>query len=262
MRSLFAFCGLFALALGAVPEKDLFPFGPDNGDALMPPEDDGITNQIRLNGKITVYDDNYRYLYVTTDGVVAFRPYFIYYTPKCPQKNKETSNFNIINPYWADVDISQGLGGAIYYRVSDDSSLKDKALKEIQAAYPKVQNIQITSSLLIATWQGVPFFGAKVCGLTNETVPRNTFQAIVAGTNGDSYAIFYYTDIQWTTGIKSGGDCQGLGGSPASAGWVADNTKNKYGNAVGACDDQVLNIAETSNYNQPGKYVYSLLNDK
>jgi hypothetical protein len=255
----FVFCGLIALALGAVPEQDLFPFGLDNGDKLAPSEDDGVTKAIKLHGTVTVYDDTYTWLYLTTDGVITPYNYFDAFTPKCPRPNHETGEFNIIKPYWADVDISQDLGGAVYYRVSDDSSLKDKAVKEIQAAYPKVKNIQITT-LLIATWQGVPFFGAKACGLTNETVPRNTFQAIVAGTNSDSYAIYYYTDIQWTTGIKSGGDCQGLGGSPASAGWVADNTYGIYGSASGSCQDQILNVTETSNYNSPGKYVFRLTN--
>jgi hypothetical protein len=262
MRSflnIFAFYGLIALALGSVSEQDLFPFGPDNGDTMVPSQDDAEIGPIKLLRQITVYDDTYASVYVNTNGLITFDPNLpALPTPVCPRPKQETGEYNLVQPYWADVDISQGLGGAIYYRVSNDKSLEDRAATDIIAANSwEKPNFNVTG-LFIATWDGVPFYGAKDCGLTNRTVPRNTFQAIVASSNAGSYALFYYTDIQWTTGGKSGGDCKGLGGSPAMAGWVADNTEDQYETIPGACTDQILNIAETSNYNSLGKYVFRL----
>jgi hypothetical protein len=257
MRSIFstfALFGMIALALGAVSEQDLFPFGLNNGDTLAPSKDEAYIGPIRLKAPITIYDDTYDYLYLTTDGIITVdrlraQP------PKCPGG---TVGYNLIQPYWADVDISQGLGGNIYYRVSTDASLEDRAATDIKAANTwENPNFKVTS-LFIATYQGVPFNGAKDCGLTNDTVPRNTFQAIVAGTNAGSYAIFYYTDIQWTTGKKEGGDCTGLGGKPAMAGWEADNDRTQREIIPGSCTDQILNIAGTINFNAPGKYVFRL----
>ena len=48
---------------------------------------------------------------------------------------------------------------------------------------------------------------------------RNTFQAVLVTDSEQSYAIFNYQKIVWTTGSNSGGETEtGLGGDPAVVG--------------------------------------------
>ena len=46
----------------------------------------------------------------------------------------------------------------------------------------------------------------------------NTFQAVLTANRRESYVIFNYGDIAWTTGKASEGDDNGLGGYPAEVG--------------------------------------------
>lgn len=47
----------------------------------------------------------------------------------------------------------------------------------------------------------------------------NTFQATLTTNTDASFIILNYKDIQWTTGVASGGDPKtGLGGTPAHVG--------------------------------------------
>jgi len=254
--NVYAFFGIIALAFGSVSEQDLFPFGLDNDDSLLPADDDGFAGPIKLQNKFPFSYNNYNHLFVDNNGVISFDQGVTAFTPTCKGLQSQQG---LIFPYWADIDTSQGLGGAVYYRESNDSALIKKAAKEIQTAYPKLLSLQI-NSVFIATWYQAPFSGALACGYTNETAPRNTFQAILAANKYSSYVIFYYASITWTTGRNSGGDCDGLGGSPARAGYDTGNGYDYY-NIRHSCNDGILNITETSNYNSPGKWVLNLQDD-
>ena len=61
----------------------------------------------------------------------------------------------------------------------------------------------------------------------------NTFQAVLVTDGRHSFAIFNYNLIVWTTGTASGGNDDGLGGTPAQ---VSDGV----GGGVGAGKTPVL----------------------
>ena len=63
--------------------------------------------------------------------------------------------YRIIAPYWADVD-TRGTGD-IYYRQTTDPSLLARAISEIRAAFPILQNVTITN-MFIATWDSVGYY--------------------------------------------------------------------------------------------------------
>ena len=101
------------------------------------------------------------------------------------------SGFNMVAPFWADVDLA-GVGIGI-------NSVKYK----------------VTPTALYVNWSQVGYFNDAVDKLNN-------FQVII--TDGLDPAIpfgnnvsFCYKDMQWTTGDASGGTL-GFGGTPASVG--------------------------------------------
>ena len=55
--------------------------------------------------------------------------------------------------FWGDVDIQHG--GTICYQKTNDPELLQKALTDIQRAYPTVTNID---NLFIATWDHVSYY--------------------------------------------------------------------------------------------------------
>ena len=73
------------------------------------------------------------------------------------------ADFSIIAVYWADVDTGPLNGGFVWYRETTSLDLLQRALTDIQHAYPLVTSIDY---LFISTWDHVGFYDDrtdKVC---------------------------------------------------------------------------------------------------
>ena len=81
----------------------------------------------------------------------------------------------------------------------------------------------------------------------------NTFQCILATSELESFVIFLYANLQWTTGDLSGG-YHGLGGTEALAGYNAGDGINSY-TIPGSLTSNITNIAWTSNIGIPGTWI-------
>lgn len=65
---------------------------------------------------------------------------------------------------------------------------------------------------VIVTWKNMSFTG----GIDNSLYITNTFQMVLATDEVNTYVIFNYLDIQWTSHTEAGGDTtRGEGGVPA-----------------------------------------------
>lgn len=166
----------------------------DPSFSVMAPEDDGSTQAISLPFTFNFFGINYQQLYVNINGNVTFdAPNGVYNATGFP------SSYDMIAPFWADVDTRGLFSGQIYYKTEPHR--------------------------FTAIWHQVGYYQRK----TNK---RNTFKLII--TDGSDPGIglgnniaFYYGDMQWTTGDASGG-ANGFGGTPATVGM--DNGKGE-----GAC---------------------------
>ena len=85
--------------------------------------------------------------------------------------------------------------------------------------------------------------------LIYSSLKANTFQVIVAtdANNGLTFVKFFYADdlIEWTTGDRDGG-VNGIGGNPATVGFVSDN--GTMFSFDGSGTSTVINIDTTSNH--------------
>ncbi len=146
--------------------------------------DDGSSPEVPLSFTFNFFGNNYNSLYVNNNGSVTFdAPNPTYNATGFP------STFDMIAPFWTDIDTRGAGNGRIYYKSEPDR--------------------------FTAIWYRVGYFREK-------TDKRNTFKLVITdGTNpiigtGNNVA-FYYGDMQWTTGDASGG-VDGFGGVAATVG--------------------------------------------
>ncbi len=151
----------------------------------MAPNDDLYSNSIYLPFSFSFYGTSYDSLYINNNGNISFTtPYNTFTAFTFPDPS-----FNMIAPFWADVDTRSTNGGNVWYKLNPHS--------------------------LVIVWDHVGYFSMMEDKL-------NTFQLIIsdgqdtlvpAGNN----VSFCYGDMQWTTGSASGG-INGFSGSPATVG--------------------------------------------
>lgn len=160
----------------------------------------------------------------------------------------------MIIPFLADVDTRNG--GYVYYRETSDVKVLEKAAKDINLGFPHLNDINLDWAF-IATWQDVRFFGATAsCGGNTK---RNTFQTILATDDRSrSFVIILYNSVTWTTSPAFNGNCYGLGAS-AKAGFDYGDRFTFY-DIGGTCTNSILNILNTTNVDEPGKFVFRVDN--
>jgi len=258
---------LLTTCWGKVKIYDFYPHGLAHGDMILAPSDDTIVN-ISLRTPVTICNTAYKSMVLSNNGFVFFGEEDIIdgdvlnsTTPSCDLPLKEPTIF----PFWADIyTVVNGGGGAVFFKESNDSQILKKATADIKQLTGPSKNASLIS-VAIATWNDVAFHGAAdptaTCMGRNL---RNYFQLILATSKeSESYAIFYYGKVNWTSGFLSYNNntgrvdkCLGLGGVPAKAGV-------SYGNGhvtlvEGSCTNNILNVAETSNVGDPGKWIFRL----
>ena len=214
-------------------------FGGPKGfgtDSVFRNDDSGV-GPIALPFAINFYGTTYNNYYVNTNGNITFQSVFGTFTPSffpgAPQP--------IIAPWWADVDTREGSNAP--------GSTGDEGL---------VWYTNPDANTTVVTWNNVGYFAAR-------NPPSNNFQLVLrnlaptTGTAGDFSFEFRYNDLNWTTGEASGGNPQGLGGTPAVAGYDSGNGTNFY-TIPGSETADVLNLVNTSNVGQAGIWRFEVRN--
>jgi hypothetical protein len=180
----------------------------------MLPNDDLYSNSIALPFDFSFYGTTYDSLYINNNGNISFsQPYFTFTAYPFPDPT-----FNMIAPFWADVDTRSTNGGNVWYKVNPHS--------------------------LIVIWDHVGYFSMMEDKL-------NTFQLIISDgldtliPNANNVS-FCYGDMQWTTGAASSG-VNGFGGFPATVGVNIGNGINYF--QVGQFDSAGVNFDGPYNTN-------------
>ena len=180
----------------------------------------------------------YTGLYLNNNGSVTFNAATGNFTPTAITGS--TSN-PIIAAFWADIDTR---GGAVTPTSGGTSAGTNLLWYDLDPV----------THTFTATWDDVGYYS----GQTNKL---NAFQLSIRQINaqGDFDITFRYENVDWTTGNASGGS-NGLGGTPARAGYSAGNGVDYYelpqsGNQAG-----LLALESDSNIGAPGTFVFSVRN--
>uniref|UniRef100_A0A8C8E7R5 Nidogen 2 n=1 Tax=Otus sunia TaxID=257818 RepID=A0A8C8E7R5_9STRI len=173
----------------ALPRPGLLPHGPARGDARLRPGDDESSPGVLLRRALRLYGRAARRLYVGTNGVISTQDF-----PRETQYVDDDfpTDFPVIAPFLADLDTS-GDRGNIYYRQDDSPDVLDQAAGYIQAGFPRTASSFVPTDAFIATWENVGAYQELSQG-AEPSEKLNTFQAVLAYDDEDTYAIFLYPD--------------------------------------------------------------------
>lgn len=147
--------------------------------------DDGSSPMIMLPFSFCFLGQSIDSIYINNNGNISFySPYITFSSTGFPNPG-----FIMLAPFWGDVDTRDTLCGLVYYKV--------------------------TPTTFIIKWEQVGYFA-------NQSDKRNTFQLIITDGSdplipGGCNTAFCYGEMQWTTGLASGGS-GGFGGIPATVG--------------------------------------------
>jgi hypothetical protein len=155
-----------------LPIDTTFNLVPFSGSASSDSRnDDGSSPLISLPFSFCLFGQSMTDVYINNNGNISFNSSYGTFT-SIPFPSP---TYEMIAPFWADVDTRDSASGLVYYKV--------------------------TPTALIVQWSYVGYFMQQVDKL-------NTFQLIITdGTDplipGGNNTAFCYGDMQWTTGLAS-----------------------------------------------------------
>ncbi len=200
------------------------------GDLAMNPNDDGSSSELNLPFTINFFGNEYNTFFINNNGNITFNSGVGIYTPR----EFPVSSQPMIAPFWADVDTGCATCGSVFVDT-------------------------LNTDTVIITWNDVGYY-------SRSTDKTNNFQLVLqnragdTGNAGDFDVQFRYDRLEWTTGDASGG-VNGLGGTPAQAGYDAGDNVN-YFSLPGSRTADVLNLQNTSNVSAatPGLWEFAIRN--
>ncbi|XP_078418707.1 uncharacterized protein nid2a isoform X5 [Cetorhinus maximus] len=173
--------------VSAIQREELFPFGPHTQDITLQQGDDETSQVVKLKRPLVFYDTQFSNLYVGTNGIISTQDF-----PRETQYVDDgfPTDFPVIAPYLSDIDTSNGRG-RIYYREDDSSDVLDRAGQEIRRGFP--QSSFTPTNAFIATWENVAPY-EEITRSVASSDRFNTFQALLAFDESNTYAIFLYPE--------------------------------------------------------------------
>ncbi|KAK1339206.1 hypothetical protein QTO34_019883 [Cnephaeus nilssonii] len=155
----------------ALDPSGLFPYGQFRGDQLLKEGDDESSAAVKLASPLRFYEAQFNYLYVGTNGIISTQDF-----PRETQYVDDgfPTDFPAIAPFLADIDTSQGRG-RILYREDTSPEVLDLAARYVRTSFPRTASEFTPTHAFLATWEQL-----------------NTFQAVLAYDESDTYAFFLY----------------------------------------------------------------------
>ncbi|KAK2509047.1 hypothetical protein MC885_019665 [Smutsia gigantea] len=171
----------------ALHPGELFPSGRAWGDHLLQEGDDESSAAVKLASPLRFYEAQFSYLYVGTNGIISTQDF-----PRETQYVDDDfpTDFPAIAPFLADIDTSQGRG-RVLYREDTSPAVLGLAARYVRAGFPGSAAHFTPTHAFLATWEQVGAYEEAKRGvpLSREL---NTFQAVLASDESDTYALFLY----------------------------------------------------------------------
>nr|XP_034996890.1 nidogen-2 [Zootoca vivipara] len=254
--------GLFLLLLlrlpgwgAALPRAQLFPFGPPRGDRQLPDGDDETSAPVQLPSPLLYYETRFSQVYVGTNGIISTQDF-----PRETQYVDDDfpTDFPAVAPFLSDIDTSGGRG-KIYYRLDDSREVTDRAGQLIQAGFPSAAGFA-PHHTFIATWENVGAY-EEVSRNSEPSKQRNTFQAVLAYSDSDAYALFLYPEdgVQFF-GTRPKESYNVHLELPARVGFSRGDYQRREGpyHSVTSSEQSVKNLYQLSNMGIPGVWAFHI----
>nr|XP_033808788.1 nidogen-2 [Geotrypetes seraphini] len=170
----------------ALSRQELLPYGEHRGDLLLQ-EGDDETSAVKLRQPLYFYEARFSDLYVGTNGIISTQDF-----PRETQYVDDgfPTDFPVIAPFLSDIDTRNGKG-KIYYRQDNSDDVLARAAIEIKRGFP--QTSFHPTNVFLVTWDNVGAY-EEVTRLSGPSNRYNTFQAVLASDDSNTYAILLYPE--------------------------------------------------------------------
>ncbi|XP_059038074.1 nidogen-2 isoform X3 [Mustela lutreola] len=172
---------------GALHPEELFPYGQSRGDQLLQEGDDESSTPVKLASPLRFYEAQFGYLYVGTNGIISTQDF-----PRETQYVDDDfpTDFPAIAPFLADIDTSRGRG-QVLYREDTSLAVLGLAARYVRAGFPRTAAHFTPTHVFLATWEQVGAY-EEASSRVPPSGELNTFQAVLASDESDTYALFLY----------------------------------------------------------------------
>uniref|UniRef100_A0A8C7AA63 Nidogen 2 n=1 Tax=Neovison vison TaxID=452646 RepID=A0A8C7AA63_NEOVI len=172
---------------GALHPEELFPYGQSRGDQLLQEGDDESSTPVKLASPLRFYEAQFGYLYVGTNGIISTQDF-----PRETQYVDDDfpTDFPAIAPFLADIDTSRGRG-QVLYREDTSLAVLGLAARYVRAGFPRTAAHFTPTHAFLATWEQVGAY-EEASSRVPPSGELNTFQAVLASDESDTYALFLY----------------------------------------------------------------------
>ncbi|XP_030070577.1 nidogen-2 isoform X2 [Microcaecilia unicolor] len=239
----------------AISRQELFPYGEHRGDLLLQ-EGDDETSVVKLKQPLHFYEARFSDLYVGTNGIISTQDF-----PRETQYVDDgfPTDFPVIAPFLSDIDTTNGRG-KIYYRQDSSNEVLARAAIEIQRGFPQA-SFHPTNVFLVS-WDNVGAY-EEVTRLSGPSNQFNTFQAVLASDDSNTYAILLYPEdgLQFF-GTRPKESYNVHLELPARVGFSRGESEylkreGPYYSVTGN-EQSVKNLYQTSNTGVPGVWVFHI----
>ncbi|KAG5206599.1 hypothetical protein MJG53_008371 [Ovis ammon polii x Ovis aries] len=171
----------------ALHPSELFPYGQSRGDQLLQEGDDESSAAVKLTLSLRFYDAQFSDLYVGTNGIISTQDF-----PRETQYVDDDfpTDFPAIAPFLADIDTSGGRG-RVLYRQDTSPAVLGLAANYVRTGFPLSGAHFTPTHAFLATWEQVGAYEEAKRGAP-PSGELNTFQAVLASDESDTYALFLY----------------------------------------------------------------------
>ncbi|XP_034848532.1 nidogen-2 isoform X4 [Mirounga leonina] len=172
---------------GALHPDELFPYGQSREDQLLQEGDDESSAPVKLASPLRFYEAQFSYLYVGTNGIISTQDF-----PRETQYVDDDfpTDFPAIAPFLADIDTSRGRG-QVLYREDTSLAVLGLAARYVRAGFPRTAASFTPTHAFVATWEQVGAY-EEASSRVPPSGELNTFQAVLASDESDTYALFLY----------------------------------------------------------------------
>ncbi|ELW47012.1 Nidogen-2 [Tupaia chinensis] len=220
--------------------------------------DDESSAAVKLAIPLRFYETQFSHLYVGTNGIISTQDF-----PRETQYVDDDfpTDFPAIAPFLADIDTSHGRG-RVLYRQDTSRAVLGLAALYVRAGFPSSAARFAPTHAFLATWEQVGAYEEVTRG-AQPSGELNTFQAVLASDESDTYAIFLYPanglqffgtrpkesyNVQLQLPARVG-FCRGEAGDPKREGPCFSLTST---------EQTVKNLYQLSNLGVPGVWAFHI----
>ena len=241
----------------AVPLTDFFPYGLEVGDSLFS-SSNSSAGPLHLPYDFYYFDNAYRQIWITKNGLFSFRQPPFYYT--YPQSLPALNNHSFVTGFWFAFDGSNFNStenrNRVYYQIHNNRSASnssinifDKASDYVRKFFPQQRPFQ-PKMVITGTWY-------YISNGTNETeYLNNTFQVVLCTDEDRSFVFFLYYDLQWSDPFSN------IHGNYNARAGVYHGNGNKTETLPYSGTDDIIKLANESNVNVPGLFAFRIDADR